>query len=149
MTVFLASGRAALMLRPSYIYRVAESAVTRCRKAASRARADVSRAVRGLLFAGRWAAKAGLGPSVRQELNLYGPAGRRLHSFDFSKTPFHERTARAPSFDHAQDYDPQVLIASAPDNAVPVLRRLFELFHWDAPDEQLRDAIRKAMTRRL
>ena len=101
------------------------------------------------LFAGRWAAKAGLGPRVRLELNLYGPAGRRLYASDFDKMQFRDRIAEAANFNHADEYDPQVLIAQPPDNARPVLRRLFELFHWDAPDELLQDAVHKAAAHRL
>lgn len=98
------------------------------------------------LFAARWAARAGLGSQARIEISLLELAGRHLYTFDANRVPFDDyRRADAGRFDHAQVYSSDDLLANPPELAIPVLRRLFELLHWDAPEESLRDFQRKAM----
>lgn len=96
------------------------------------------------LFAARWTSKLGLGPEVLISVKLQELAGRHLHTFDFNRVPFEPyRTSATSTFSHEVQYSPSELIANAAELAVLPLRGLFEQFHWDVADENLREVQRK------
>jgi hypothetical protein len=101
------------------------------------------------LFAARWTSKLGLGPEVLIRVSIYELAGRRLHTFDFGRVPFEPaRSAAVGSFTYEKLYAPSELIANPAELAVVPLRQLFEQFHWDVADENVKEVQRKLIESR-
>ena len=99
-------------------------------------------------FASRWTRRLSLGPQVRIEVDVFGPKGRNLDSLDAPGVRFSlPKVGYDASFRFAEDFDPERLIGSADDLAMVPTRRLFELFAWDVPEENLVERQRRLLQR--